>query len=1515
MDGNNPAQQRENLEQPVSSDGSIEAMRRAAKEIADKDPNSEYTSAIASLDVLKATPKDKEAITFMQSELINIMAKIAKQYPDGNLKEITPRNLSDIVRRSGLQLRGSEVIALSKLDELQMHAENPVTQQLNQVWGAMAEKADDAKMGIGGKYLKRLKEKPGETIIYTAAGAAGIYLGLKLIGWLAGKAVDKVKGEVKETAGKIFSTGNILAGLGLIAGGAFLGKDAIKDYVAKKIGITAGAEQLTKQLTEISEKISKAQTSEEAQNLKKQAEELIADAKKKGSEILEQKTESGTGKEVSDKIKKQIEEWQNKKPEDVPQEEWDKANRLSKFFTEKLETHINLEPRLLIQIGNQKYEEVRKNGGGKAAQLAHALQLTVQQEYSKAAGEAGKIVTTYSPDQFIEFLGEILKNNGNIDAFKNKTVYEVLEMIEKNQNEYIDQKALKESQQKKIDHDKDLKDINEIGEGNFTKEKFYQLAARLGRKGYSIMVDTTGKVPGWLWCFGVPVLKLETKVTHGILKALENELKERGQNAASLYVKVAKYTACIGAPIGSVIGLTKGIFQYRGIYWGAWEILSETVKYGVRGFLLPSELAARGVKSILSWPLTGVNPIQSFQRFVDQQTFLLDDLRLSPISRYIGIDTFMEKAYKGKINVSTAKKFNRLVWKLDSHVRDVHDELEALGKIKNKGNFTQTHINFVQEEYNRSKELLKAFSKPDSKGFYKVFDFPTWEKTINDKFKNLTQAQRDIFIKNPKLGFRMFDATPSPNGANLAPSTPQAQLQTPKLKTASSMPSALPKSNLATTLIKNPHLIDYLDANPKVLDILLEDERLLNDPIIAKAIQDKSLADFEKTIIERAEAWKKMDKVEIAKLTATTEAAETASKAGEEVVKTPTKNLVEAAEADAQALANPKTPGEVAAKKAAEETLEKAQALEQAEEAAKGAKPGSEAATKLAEAEKAVTESAQTTTKAIEAAGKTSKLWGALKFAGKVGGVGAAGLGSAVSTYEAGKGFYEAATTNVEGRAGIEATHASLLTVNAAADTALFATMVGAKGAAVKLASRAWAPLIPVTWAGSKVYESVKESNMTEFEWAQKYSQDDLIHQWFTTGRSVSEGDAILTGFKGLFSSESTDQKIDKDMENKREIAHKIYRVLVASQSNPELIKTIYTEKSSDEKDRKIESLIGSSYTKYHEYYFQQEGGESVNNYESARKFITNACAFNEIMQIREKQKAEGVTNMKVGSVNLMDERFDIEGSDKNVKAKKAFMPSEIVKNYKSEILLTIKEKLPALHDNLENIDTSYLLLLYVQIMKNHAQAKEGTDKNALNEYAELIRMSLKTRDINVDTAIQNQAYLNHNMSLDQLFQHLQDIGVKNSLSYRLFEKENIEKKPAAYAMYKLAQYFGYSGYQKESELQAFFNESKANFHGIYYKDGNWCVQKEGWDFDTKIGRSINQDTIEKMISELYQNADNILEHRKTGTFVTAYDFTDQVKNMARLLEGSYNEGIDKYEPKSPKIIGITEGNIEKKAA
>jgi hypothetical protein len=590
----------------------------------------------------------------------------------------------------------------------------------------------------------------------------------------------------------------------------------------------------------------------------------------------------------------------------------------------------------------------------------------------------------------------------------------------------------------------------------------------------------------------------------------------------------------------------------------------------------------------------------------------------------------------------------------------------------------------------------------------------------------------------------------------------------------------------------------------------------------------------------------------------------------------------------------------------------------------KGTKAAKELVHKLIISRGAVSETLGNANNAIKSIKGISKLATGFKWMGRGFAVG----GTIASGIEAGISWHEAATTTVEGRAGLCAANATMWTIDTGVGVATVAvSWAGATGAVATIASKAALPLVVVTYAGRTLFEKHYEETNTEAEWAQNFQYDQLVHEWFTSQNSVTLGDALTVGFEsagrgnmwlgilgggpligavgGLSKEGWHDESIDKDMANKAIMAHKMFKSLVASAGNREVAQYIATESASDAKDKRLGKMIKENYSVYHEYYFRKSFAGRIQNYGSAKNLISKAILFDEIMQKRKVAKKSGATKLMLGHINFLNERYDITGDIQNLKFNSRFSPDKIIEAYNKQTLEALENmQEPSMNKNMKSMETPYLLYLYIQMHKvmhdNKNDEVFSADPNlamAIASHITLIKNVLDDRNINLNIATQNPALHDPKLSLRGTIRHLEDLAEKGgSSSYEQYESNKFDKDPAVYAVYKLAQYYGFSGNANENELKAFFNEEAATYRGIYWDGESWYVQERGLEWDDEVGTELNKDTVDKMIKIIKENPDDIIEHRHDKYFlVDAYEFDSQASKMITALKNGYKEGQKKF--------------------
>lgn len=607
---------------------------------------------------------------------------------------------------------------------------------------------------------------------------------------------------------------------------------------------------------------------------------------------------------------------------------------------------------------------------------------------------------------------------------------------------------------------------------------------------------------------------------------------------------------------------------------------------------------------------------------------------------------------------------------------------------------------------------------------------------------------------------------------------------------------------------------------------------------------------------------------------------------------------------------------------AAEDYLVQAKKLLQYQKELSNAAPGSAQAknlAKLIETTKGFADSRlNDAMKLADDMAKTSVWAKALKGLG----IGGSGLGAIYSSVMSGARFYETATTKVAGRRALTFSSGSLYGLNAAADAGALAVILG-KAGGVSLgsklaagASRLALPLIPITYAAENAYSALYERTLRSSDWSQKYSPHQLYHEFFTSKGSVSVGDAFAANIIVDYFKDS----INTAMSEKEKTMFKIYSTLITSQTRAnDLMKIRASNLSNEEKAKQLGKIIKASVTKNHIFFFKQNS-KQIESFSDARRFVADADIFNNLMVKRDQLKKKGVKSFKVGGLNLMNEKYTI-----NEKGEAKFTYAQnLVDQYKQgQMDIILKKASPVFKENLEKIDPSYLSYLYIQCQLT----LRGESANLpLHAKLSLARMSQTIgtylsykKGINLVEIIQNPVFRKPKLNADLLSQRLSEFGSKEMVFAKSFETMHHQDKPGILALHKLAQYFGYTGYPRVDILKKFFNKDRAKYQGVYFDGGQWKVNDTAskWNdpfaLDDAVGSELNYETVQKIVQKLYNNHNAVLEHRSDSVLKGAYDFTNQSKKMAEILQNSYNSSADRFNDTGKRISFIASGKIERK--
>jgi hypothetical protein len=145
-------------------------------------------------------------------------------------------------------------------------------------------------------------------------------------------------------------------------------------------------------------------------------------------------------------------------------------------------------------------------------------------------------------------------------------------------------------------------------------------------------------------------------------------------------------------------------------------------------------------------------------------------------------------------------------------------------------------------------------------------------------------------------------------------------------------------------------------------------------------------------------------------------------------------------------------------------------------------------------------------------------------------------------------------------------------------------------------------------------------------------------------------------------------------------------------------------------------------------------------------------------------------------------------------------------------------------------------------------------------------------------------------------------------------EKENVDDNAGCYALTKLAQFFGYSGYQKESELKEFFDEDHADMFGIYWDEDTWYLNKS-WGFDEELGENLTAQTVDKAAALMEVQHASTMEHKGEAIVLNlGYKYIPQVHKMAGIIRKALREYAETHpEEKHWEAIGYERKKAPKK--
>jgi len=1547
--------QRESIETSKTSAGSSIDLLHAKVESLKNNPNISYLNEMSALDMEKPYKEQEEGFYYLQRQLIDLIAA----NPDIDIEKMDIRQFVSQIKEVK---NNDQSVAVQKLKEILRNPSSPLAMDLVSMWPMVKKEAAGISGGwdflykkpleLGKSYVKRIQEKPLETVVYTVAGAAGIYLGVKVIKWLAGKAWDKTT--------SLISPGTILSALALSAFGAYQGKGAISNWLYESFGLKFGEDKMR----DITSSIKDGKIPPELEgvkilgsDLKNAPEEIRAALEKIKAET--EGGEKGLKDQAIDAIKS-IEDNEILKLLGIGKEDSEKKEEYVGFkeFILKQNPDLTVTPELFSYIADKDYEDFLDQAPSFLDRISESMNIFDDIKDKKIDEERlHNFLETHKAQNLVDFFTEMLQNEGEFDEFKGKTIAEVMHLIQNNPDKYLNKEAVAKANEKNKHFENFQTEMAKLKKNpELIKNRDFQakLIAEATQGGVTIVLDNTEKMAYWVADNGKAGLMIEAQLAWKALDIIANQMMESENNwvwATGAYLHVGKWTACIGAPIGAVMGVGKTFMQTR-----SWSLA--LLKGGVfgslkglwHGLMFPLDIAKSGVGMGYQWAIggekgagffKGLTPAAQLRANMDARLFLWEDLGFGFTGRKIGMETLPEKIISGKVKIN-----KRMIERLANFQSIYHNQMEEYNnlakKYPGKKAIYDRYTKMYKEADRQAQKILESLKWKSGK-----FDEAGWF----DEMKGLLGKTKldDAFISdfaknNKRLGLLLLDEKYALRQFLLTPGNEE----------------------------KAGKLIQALSKNNRLLEKFVKFPEMVNDEEILKALDKLSFKDmspFEKVFNGRYFALKKASQGKIRGVISSVagkggEAVKAVAGKGAEKAKTAGGRLLDRfkglgrspqmeeipinqlddAMKDAQktlkivqdkikslrvdeglAKHAGKGPGKLkfntekavkqaqeaidSAKKAESEIQRHIQKLEEIKKlqsdlkAAKGTPKAGDILNELISAKGEVANSLDTANESLSAVKGVSKLATGLKWLGRAG----AGAGTVFSGIQAFSNWKEAATTTVEGRAGLCAANAAMWTVDTGVGAAGLAVTISAEAAgsaAISGVSRAWLPLIPITYAGTAIFEKLYEETNTEAEWAQNFSYDQLVHEWFTSQNSVSLSDAWVTGFQS-FASLDHDKEVDEDMAEKAKMAHKMFRSLVVMQKSREMQQIMANEESSDEKTKKLEKIIDENYSVYHEYFYRRSFAARIQNYGAAKDLIIRANVFDDIMQKREKAKKSGIKELMLGGINLLNARYDINGDIENLKPGSNFSPDAIIDAYNENNLKEIENIGDTeLKKNLDSMETPYLVYLYIQM--NNAMLDTGNDSEFENDPAlapaiaahmKMISEYLKSRKVDINNAARAQGLHEPKINLEAIKKHLENLTEKGgSSSYEQYENNKFDKNPAVFAVYRLAQYFGFGGNPNEKELKEFFNEDTASYHGIYWDGDEWYVQERGLEFDDSVGPKLTSDSVKEMIKIIKENPDDVIEHRHDKYFIVdAYEFDSQAGHMSRALEKGLQEGEKKY--------------------
>lgn len=491
------------------------------------------------------------------------------------------------------------------------------------------------------------------------------------------------------------------------------------------------------------------------------------------------------------------------------------------------------------------------------------------------------------------------------------------------------------------------------------------------------------------------------------------------------------------------------------------------------------------------------------------------------------------------------------------------------------------------------------------------------------------------------------------------------------------------------------------------------------------------------------------------------------------------------------------------------------------------------------------------------------------------------GAGTLVSLGESAVSLYGAATTEVEGRAGILAAQGGMHALNTAVGAAYMLGFTGKTvsvgwlgGMGVSAGGAATAALMPIVYMGSAGFESALETTKTKEEWVEEYDHTRLIHEWISTRfDTFSAGEAYWSASRwATFRSDIDYVSGERIKTHQQILAAILYHEDRTSEPNPDRL--LYLSRHPNPE-----------------------------NYEQARELLHDSKDFMMLMALRRTQEQQGAKNHKLGTIDLMDQRFK-----RPMREDMHLMLSE----WRGYAVASLNETYT---QGFESLSDAYLIGLYEQARTDFSGRTDASEiqidfLNQLNFYLRIVR-KIDVEFVLNQRAIE-RAVKKEELKIDRfsLYADMNALIQGDSELALNCEKEHITDTAPCYALYTLARIHGYTGYQNEEQLRTFFTRTRKAALGIYWDGDEWCVNERGWELDNEMGSVLSEAVVRGMIKELRDDADNIFEHRQDAVVSDVDGPIDQIyaaraKKMADTLESALSEyrPLPEVEPKSNSSV------------